>query len=367
MIDKRKAKELIDRLPNTTLCVLISIEKLSELSNWVVGSNHYIDTRFPVGLIVPNPEFLLLSKDHTFIDGQFLEWTPNENFPFFWVSIVIHSLLFLFEILCIIMGIYRLYEKYTLNQLIMNISTVCIGLEIINCLLWVIHAILEVLQRSVPFLNMKLGSDSFVAYISFIFTLASGILVIFFWIELTSKKLYRKSFLDKSFWPAVIFITIVAILLSISAILFLTDIDHNIITNITLVILVLMFVISCTYFYAAYRTYIYSRNKETKNQQLFKEISIKIVTSGIVMMIIVLISLLVSTVNSIGLRIILGLVIFTLVLVRSYLLIDIFSTRKASKNNSSQTDTNNSIQSETKNSIRSETKNSSNTNVNSTE
>jgi hypothetical protein len=238
------------------------------------------------------------------------------------------------------MGIYRLYEKYILNQLIVNISTVCIGLEIINCLLWVIHAIMELLLRLVPFVNMKLGSDAFVAYISFIFTLASGILVIFFWIELTSKKLYRKSFLDKSFWPAVIFITIVGILLSISAILFLTDIDHNIITNITLVILILMFIISCTYFYAAYRTYNYSRNKETKNQHLFKEISIKIIVSGIVMIFIVLISLMVSTANSIGLRIILGLLIFILILIRSYLLIDIFSTRKA-KNDSSRTDTNN--------------------------
>jgi len=236
------------------------------------------------------------------------------------------------------MGIYRLYEKYTLDQLILNISTVCIALEIINCLLWMFHAIIELFQRLVPFVDIKLGSDSFVAYISFIFTLASGILVIFFWIELTSKKLYRKSFLDKSFWPAVIFITIAGLLLSISAILFLTDIDHKIITTITLVILVLMFIISCTYFYAAYRTFIYSRNKDTKNQHLFKEISIKIIASGIVMIFIVLISLLVSTANSVGLRIILGLLVFTLILIRSYLLIDIFSTRKAkNNNNTSQT------------------------------
>jgi len=278
---------------------------------------------------------------------------------FFWVSVVTNSLLFILEILCIMMGIYRLYEKYTLDQLMVNISTVCIGLEMINCLLWLIHAIFEVLQRVIPFLDMKQGSDAFVAYISFIFTLASGILVIFFWIELTSKKLYRKSFLDKSFWPAVIFITIVGILLSISAILFLVEIDRNIITNITLVILILMFIISCTYFYAAYRTYNYSRNKETKNQQLFKEISIKICASGVVMIFIVFISLLVSTANSIGVKAIMGLLVFILVVIRSYLLIDIFSTRKA-KDKNARTDTTNGSQTETN-------KNSNNANVNSTD
>jgi protein-S-isoprenylcysteine O-methyltransferase Ste14 len=249
------------------------------------------------------------------------------------------------------MGFYRLYEKYTLDQLIVNISTVCIGLEIINCLLWVIHAILEILLRVVPFLNVKSDSDAMVGYISFPFSLASGILVIFFWIELTSKKLYRKSFLDKSFWPAVIFIAIAFILLSISAILFLTDIDHKIIKNLTLAILVFILIISCTYFYAAYRTYNYSKKKETKNQSLFKEMSIKIIISGIVMIFIVFLSFSVSVISSTAGRIIFGYLTFILILVRSYLLIDIFSSRK-SKNNSSRTNTD---------------ANSSNANVNSTE
>jgi hypothetical protein len=345
MKDKHVAKEIIDRLPNTTLCVLVSIEEAAELIEWVIGSNHYIDSPFPVGIIISSPEFLLSES------FQFLGWNENENIPFFWVSVVVHSLLLLFDILCVMMGFYRLYEKYTLDQLIVNISTVCIGLEIINCLLWVIHAILEILLRVVPFLNVKSDSDAMVGYISFPFSLASGILVIFFWIELTSKKLYRKSFLDKSFWPAVIFIAIAFILLSISAILFLTDIDHKIIKNLTLAILVFILIISCTYFYAAYRTYNYSKKKETKNQSLFKEMSIKIIISGIVMIFIVFLSFSVSVISSTAGRIIFGYLTFILILVRSYLLIDIFSSRK-SKNNSSRTNTD---------------ANSSNANVNSTE
>jgi len=347
MKNKFEAKEIIDRLPNTTLCVLVSIEEESELIEWVIGSNHYIDSPFPVGIIISSPEFLLSES------FQFLGWNENENIPFCWVSVVIQSLLLLFEILCVMMGFYRLYEKYTLDQLIVNISTVCIGLEIINCLLWTLHAILEILLRVVPFLNVKADSDAIVGYISFPFSLASGILVIFFWIELTSKKLYRKSFLDKSFWPAVIFIAIAFILLFISAILFLTDIDHKIIKSITIVILVFILIVSFTYFYAAYRTYNYSKKKETKNQGLFKSISIKIIISGIVMIFIVFLSFIRTSTSSTAGRIIVQYLTFILILIRSYLLIDIFSTRKSKIVDSSRTNT--------------DANNSSSANVNSTE
>jgi len=169
------------------------------------------------------------------------------------------------------------------------------------------------------------------------FTLAAGIFLIFFWIDITSRSLYHGVFLDKAFWPAIILVTICFILVDISAILIIVGYTGNILSYPTYFIMGLLFIISFIYFYAAVRVrqYIQGRKDQSKVND-WNWMILKIVLSGVLMILIMVLSILQLIVINGPFHYILFFFPHILFSLRSYLLIDLFGTPPKSESKSTK-------------------------------
>jgi len=165
------------------------------------------------------------------------------------------------------------------------------------------------------------------------FTLSSGIFIIFFWIDITSRSLYHGAFLDRCFWPAIILSGICSISIFCTAILGMMkgwNGSEGPVIGLTGFMFILLGVCSIIYFVAAKSLIRY--NKERKDSPLrdkeFNKLIIKIIASGIVMILIILVSPLqwVRTFGSTFSSIYITFTGYVLWSIRSYLLIDLFGT-----------------------------------------
>jgi len=172
------------------------------------------------------------------------------------------------------------------------------------------------------------------SYFAFPFTFASGLFLIWFWINLTSKKLYRGAFLHKAHTPAFIFVVVVFCVMDVIAILWIANIDQKIIYVIVTVILVFFLLIAVSYFVAACRVYVYSKTKGTAHRQMFRSITIKICLSGVVLVVICGLSFFTSSTDKVAVRAVIIHMTNFLFILRAFLVIDCFSTEKAEKSTS---------------------------------
>jgi len=157
------------------------------------------------------------------------------------------------------------------------------------------------------------------------FTLSSGIFIIFFWIDITSRSLYHGAFLDRFFWPAIGLSTICFITIIISAIILMVGKSIQTVTyGLTFFIFALLFVCSVIYFVAAKNLIRY--NKERKDpliEKEFRKLIIKIILSGIVMILIIIITPVRYQRTGQTYIAFTGYILWS---IRSYLLIDLFGT-----------------------------------------
>jgi len=180
------------------------------------------------------------------------------------------------------------------------------------------------------------------------FDLASGIFLIFFWIDITSSSLYHGAFLDKAFWPAMILVTLSFILVSITSIMlfvgFLTF-GNTLFTALTQYLNAIGFIVAIIYFIAAHRVHKYTRNKKDPIiVQAFFRMMVKIILSGVILIFVfgITIGFIYNPGNTSG-YIFLKFAYDWLCTIRSFLMIDLFGSpprekSKTTSNNSSTGD-----------------------------
>jgi len=325
--NKLQIYQWITQLPNTTACVFIGMALLYDIEYWMTSVNGYIDTPFPVGLFVDSS-----IKKFTFpIQGEFLNWDDDGYLQLYPATVTVNAIQIILFFCCVLFGALNLYKKYARGKLYVNLATVCICLEIACSFLMIIGRSFKLAYIVTPFPPYPYGIDLCIVFMAFSFTLASGLLLIFFWINLTSKKLYRGSLLHKAYVPALILLGIVALILWISAILWVCNVDEQTIYYISSVILALLFVIALLYFGAAYKVYNYSQNKESAHQDTFRRITTKILVSGTILIILIFFSFISSYATAISFRTACTYITSFALVGRSYIVIDIFSTEKKKK------------------------------------
>jgi len=324
-----EANTIINGLPNTTLCVIVPG---SSSSLYYINDNTFINTVFPVGLLIADRGvdiFASLSLKNNSIKGRFLNWDINLSSPVFGLHVFIYLLNGLLDLICIYCGISKLFDRYAYGHFRLNIATVCLSLEVTSCIVRVVACILSALRSLVPAYSISFPGNlgQGIYYMMLPFTLSSGIFIIFFWIDITSRSLYHGAFLDRFFWPSIILSGICFISIFLTASFFIAGYGQDAAQWPTYCIFFLLFVCSVIYFIAAKNLYRY--NKERKDPMIekeFKKLIIKITLSGIVMLIIIFITpFRYITGRGFG-----GFYIastgYLLWSLRSYLLIDLFGT-----------------------------------------
>jgi len=230
------------------------------------------------------------------IIGQFQNWDDQSYAQYQQLYVALVSTNIALDTLCMIWGIFKLLQRYKLGYLMLNITSICITSELLCCLFRWISSIFNLsnyacwtdYSKVLLFNNLYIG----VYYMQLPFTLAAGIFLIFFWLDITSSSLYHGAFLDKAFWPAIILVTICFFLVDISAILVIIGLRSPIKEYPTYFIMGLLVIISFIYFYAAVRVKQYiQKRKDPPKAKDWNRMIMEIVLSGVVMIVIVLVSI----------------------------------------------------------------------------
>jgi len=337
-VTRSSAKKTILAFPNTTTCVLVHIGQESDLRNWVVGKGHLLNTVFPIGLLTA--PLSVPSNSSTYV-GKFMGWNKNEYLAYFNATLSVQIVILILHLMVISFGLYYLFLKYTQGQLICSFATVCIGLEVTGCLLWAIFSLVKVISMLNPNINLPDRLGSAINYVAFTFTFASGVFLLFFWLKITSKKLYRGAFLHRAIWPAILVVILIFIISVTGSILWLTEVESRTIYYFTSGILGLCLILGVIYYLAAIRVYLYTKDKDGKNRKLFRIIMLKILVNGTVMILIVVFSFSEVFSTRPGSKMVLYYFILFSVVLRSFLSIEIFSTGRNEKDDTSN-DTSNS-------------------------
>jgi len=330
--DKYATASSVSTIPSDPdlLCVLAPMSPKSPYI-WVFNINDLLDNTYPVGLIVVEVNDLLALRNFN-ITFKFTGWEDNPRIRLKWISILFNTILFIINLMLTLWCFYKLYSLYRAGEYRLNISTVCISLEVLCCLLRALFHLLTILVNSivVPYTETLI---LVIYYFSFPFTLSSGIFLIFFWIDLTSKSLYRGTFLDKAFWPCVIFVITAFILLYASGIVVLIQKNQIYIYITSGVVLFFSLVIAIIYLVGAKRISNYIKQRQNMVKEL-NRMTKWIVISGVVIILIVVIS--VSLLALVAVFIpyaILGYTLDILMISRTYLQIEVFSTPKDTTTN----------------------------------
>jgi len=320
-------KNLIDSLSSlyTIECIIVQVDgmPISNLQLWVHSNRHYLNTlNYPVGLVFTSKKL----KNNTNLNATFYNWDVNPFFDYNISEIVVYILICLFNVIVLIIGLYRLYERYLNNLLEFNIATICISLETASCLLRAIEILIKVLENIVPFLNVQHSAVLFVIDIAYPCTLSSGIFLIFFWIDITSFSLYRGSFLDKFFWPCISLVVIITVITDIAAFMSLVNFNVAVVNYMVILILAISLIVSIIYFISAFKIYNYIKRRK-QYEEKFYILIYKIIVSGLITIGIVIIAF--TTITTIVVPTILITRYFTEILLcsRSAILIDIFKIK----------------------------------------
>jgi len=278
--------------------------------------------------------------------GIFQGWDTNVYDNIYGVFIFLICLDIILELSGMVWGIYKLYDRYQTEHFTLNIATVCLSLETSGCLLRAISHILFLIITVVPYVPITANTPTAFYYLGFPFTLSSGIFLIFFWIDVTSRSLYHGAFLDKAFWPALSLVVISFAIVFISVVLLLLGRSDTFAGGSTVVILILLFVISIIYFIAAYKVNKYMSGRKDSDpvrEKDFKKMTIKIVISGAEMILMLCFIIAIQYLARVDwMNYILQRILYTLFPLRSYILIDLFSspTKALSRSTQSQPATN---------------------------
>jgi hypothetical protein len=295
-----------------------------------------LKTAFPVGLITGG--FSLPSNNSNLV--KFMGWNRNDYLGYFTATVGVQSTILILHLAVIAFGLYFLFIKYRQGQLICSFATVCIGLEVAGCLIWAIYSIVKVTSMTNPGLNLPDRLGSAINYVAFTFTFASGVFLLFFWLKITSKKLYRGAFLHRALWPAVLVVIFIFIISVIGSGLWLTELNSLIIYYFTSGILGLCLILGVLYYVAAIRVYFYTKDKDGKNRDLFRIVMLKILVNGTVMILIVVFSFAEVFSTRAGTKMVLYYFIMFWIVLRSFLSIEIFSTGRSEKDDTSNSTSN---------------------------
>jgi len=289
-----------------------------------------LNTPFPVGIFI-YPEFFDKFTSATPLQANFISWDTNEYIDLYYSTIVINFIIIALYIGCLAFGGYHLYKRAKDEKLVINISTVCITLEILSSIVTILSRIFKIYFTIAQYVSISYRVDLTCAYMAFSFTLASGVFIIFFWINITSRKLYTGALLDKAYIPAFVFVVIIGLLLYIFSILWVANIDQRTIYFMVTVILIILSMVALIYFISAYKVYLYSKTKESVHRKLFRNITLKIVLSGVILVIVIIFSFITSYTVDITLRAAMTYLIRFSLVFRTFLTMEIFTTEKIKK------------------------------------
>jgi len=312
---------------NFNLGVLIPVDN----DQWVQTIYDYIDTSFPVGLLFDSSITSINFSNMTLI-AHFQGWDDNFYIKFASLTITFSFISVLLNFLCMSWALYKLFQMHRTRQLALNIASVCLSLEVLCC---AIRTTFNLMGFIANFMSVSYDGDILLAlyYFSFPFTLSSGIFLIFFWIDITSSTLYHGAFLDKAFWPSIIFVAFGFVLVYISGILLMLSINQVLINYTAGFILFFSVVVAIIYFIAAKKVYQFTLEKhgQAKAKELQK-MTKKIVLSGVVIILIVVVSVsMLGLVGNTSLNLLYSILSFVLALLfvlRSFLQIEVFATPK---------------------------------------
>jgi len=297
-----------------------------------------------VGLLLNSPFGL---GPNATMPGKFVGWDTNYNAKYKPISIPFFSINIFFDTICMVWGIYMLYGRFLSGHIGLNISTVCITLELLSVLCRQIGHILAIFIQTVPYVPIGYQFPLGFYFLATPFDLSAGIFLLFFWIDITSSSLYHGAFLDKAFWPAMVLTIITYIVIGIPTILLFIGylpFGNTLFTGLTQYVNGLLFIISILYFIAAHRVHQYTKNrKDPIIIRAFFIMMIKIILSGVVMFFVIILSIsfVFAQGNSPG-YIFVKFLYDCFYTIRSYLMIDLFGSppRDKSKSTTSKENSN---------------------------
>jgi len=176
-------------------------------------------------------------------------------------------------------------------------------------------------------------------FVSYPFTMSSGILFIFFWIDVTSKSMYRGAFLDKAFWPCLFLLTSLTIAVFILAGLDLNETLYFASLNyLNIIVTVITLLASLAYFLAAYKIYRFFQRRPDYNKGLLP-LCYKIVASGILTLLVVIFAFAQITVTSVFQNLCTRAAEHVILLARSILCLEILRVKPESSKTSNTSST----------------------------
>jgi len=319
------------------LCVLVpSLEQPN--SRWVWRLSDFVDFSVPVGIIdlPPNSFQTYQNMSSTPILGIFQDWNPFLFITFIPLSIAVQVFLLIITVMCMLWAISKLYTMYHVGLFTLNIGTVCLIMEVF-CLIF------RILMRctTIPWL-VKPQPYPYILivvfdYLAYPFNLSSALFLIFFWIDITDvRSVYYGGFLDRALWPCIIFVILVFILVYIPAFGLLAGarFSSSLINISNGCVFFFTLIVAIIYFFTVKRIYGYIKERVTDKTRVkeLKKMSVKIILSGVTIVLFVLVSLLLILSTVFLEWAILLWLNQLLFLVRSFLQIDVFGTPKHSKN-----------------------------------
>jgi len=208
----------------------------------------------------------------------FMGWDPNpweiilvgSGYIIYWVLLMI---LFLFNV-CL--SSYKIIRWIIIRKGIdLRIGFICLSLECICNIIRVIQMII------MPFYNYYhlTGADILITLPACL-TMITALLVVFFWLDLTSDPFYKGKFLGIMKIPALIFIILCFIFEIVSDILRIY-ITINLLEAITSFYTIILAIISIFEFVAAWRIFKISKNKMKSKKRI---ITYRIIWSGVMTM-----------------------------------------------------------------------------------
>jgi len=290
-----------------------------------------------VGMVSYEVYTYLQVKGGNIANITFMDWDPNpwDIIQTGLIYIIFSTLMALLFLTNSIFAGYRIVKwLYTMKQdFKWNIGLMCLTLEWICNILRVLQIVLICLHN-----NFRLPGTETLYTLPLCFTLITSIVVVFFWLDLTSDPFYNGKFLGAMKIPAIIFITLFLLTeLILDICRAYTDIDF--LSSILGFYFVFHSIVTIFNFIASYR--ILSALKEQKEgKKKLKRIILRIIYSGITTMMgvflyILFLSPLMNT--PVPYIILFGLIYFTFFL-QSLLLITIFRVPKRKDSKSFKTD-----------------------------
>jgi len=283
-------------ITNSSYIACILIPTISD--RWVEFVSDYVQFPYTVATTdLSTSSFLAykaLSANQT-IMVTFNEWDPNTCVTLQPLNFALEFILLVLNFSCMLWALSKMFLMYrSYGQFMVNIANVCLSMEALCCLFRFLYCCTflgYIWESTTP--NYPRNLNLFFNYLAYPFTLSSGIFLMFFWIDMTSGTLYKGTFIDKAFWPSVVFVVISFLFLWIPACIFLVNRNPLFLTYTGAAILILSAIVAIIFFVTAWKIDIYTKDRSPSQSRELKLMTIKIVVSGIIILLIVIDSFLV--------------------------------------------------------------------------